>query len=156
MFRKCTSYFCHLHNCETTSGHTCVTWEYCVLQHQLLVTERDKWMARHSLMSFPNDYQPSEFFPPDKAFVSQTRTILLPLKLLKEPNNNGFECKHIKQETCECTLSCSLTVNRTTENQKLSHFFMKLIHIQCHRSEANACFHHFKQWRAKPFAGFLF
>lgn len=60
MFLKQTSYvFCHLHNCETTSGHTCGTQDYCVLQQQLLVTERDKWTAHRSFMPFPNYSQPS-------------------------------------------------------------------------------------------------
>lgn len=66
---------------------------------------------------------------------------------------NGFECKRLKHETRECTLSCSLTVNRTTENRSISLFYDPYLVSQIW---ANARFHHVKQWRAKPFAGFLF
>lgn len=32
--------------CNATSGHTCITWEYCVLHQQLLVIKRGRWVAR--------------------------------------------------------------------------------------------------------------
>lgn len=110
-------------------------------------------MAQHSLLSFPNYSQPSQFLRPDKnregsdcinepgqqntAFC----TTFLPLRHLKLSDSSWFRCltcplNAVLSNTNHVSASCPVTFKRKTENwATISDFFF-----------TNHSFHHFSQW----------